>query len=67
MHRCATLACEKPCVVQTVPLLIVRVITGDSLEYEELQNLIDFKSVPAYLQSFNFFSVLGAFYDQVEP
>ena len=58
---------KKPCVVQTVPLPIVRVITGDSLEYEELQNLIDFKSVAAYLHSFNFFSVLGAFCDPEEP
>ena len=58
-----TLCCTK----YEVPLLIVRVITGDSLEYEELQNLIDFKSVAAYLHSFNFFSVLGAFCDQVEP
>ena len=42
---------NKTLILQTVPLLRVRVITGDGLEYEELQSLIDFKSVAAYSSS----------------
>ena len=57
----------KPWVYKLYHSFKVRVITGDGLEYEELQSLIDFKSVAAYLNSFNFFSVLVVFYDQVEP
>ena len=57
----------KPWVYKLYHSFKVRVITGDGLEYEELQSLIDFKSVAAYSNSFNFFVVLGAFYDQVEP